>query len=79
MMGGSNLPHGTSQGDPNAPWNQSAPICSCGTEKEWDDEYDEWVCPDCYPPEDEPPTAEDIAYEKAQASEEWQRRGGGGL
>ena len=52
MSGGSNLPHGTSQGDSRAPWNSSPPICPCGTEKEWDHDYDEWVCPDCYPEEE---------------------------
>lgn len=69
----SNYPPGTWEGDPRAPWNApEAPTCKCGADKEWDDDLEEWVCPD-------EPTEEDIAYEKAQASAEWQERHGGGL
>ena len=76
----SNYPPGTWEGDPRAPWNApDAPACpTCEAEMEWSDKGDSWLCSDCKVQVfdmDE----EDIAYEKAQASQEWQERHGGGL
>lgn len=80
----SNLPPGTWEGDPRAPWNQDPERCpSCKDDMEWDDENEVWRCTDSSCPrfdeDHEEMTAEDIAYLKAEQSEEWERRGGGGL
>lgn len=81
-MSGSNYPPGTWEGDPRAPWNEpDAPECGavkCGAVKEWDDDAEEWRCPEGHDEEPEL-TAEDIAYLRAENSMEWEERHGGGL
>lgn len=54
-------------------------------QKEWDDEEEGWVCPECKLEDEEEAEvereldAEDIAYLKAEQSAEWEERHGGGL
>lgn len=62
-----NLPHGTWDGDPRAPWNQpDDPECRCGEVMEWDDEHEENRCsdPDCEY-SDSDTSIEDAALERA--------------